>query len=93
MLERMMIMLEKNNEWGRLDIVLGEYLEKKGISKNKIADSANLQRSQLIAYCRNEVQRPDLSVLARICYVLKCEVSEIIRYTPPSESSSLPNSK
>ena len=62
-------MSDKNKDWGHFDIVLGEYLTRNGISKNKIAAAANLQRSQLISYCKNEVQRPDLGVLARICHV------------------------
>ncbi|MDU4959631.1 MAG: helix-turn-helix transcriptional regulator [Sporomusaceae bacterium] len=70
-------------DWGRFDIVLSEYLELHNISKNKLAAAANLQRSQLISYCKNEVQRPDLGVLARICCVLNCELSDIIKYCPP----------
>ena len=70
-------------DWGHFDIVLSEYMEAHQISKNRLAASANLQRTQLIAYCRNEVQRPDLGVLARICCVLGCELGDIIQYKPP----------
>ncbi len=69
-------MSDKNKDWGHFNIVLGEYLTNNGISKNKIAAAANLQRSQLISYCKNEVQRPDLGVLARICCVLKCDLAD-----------------
>jgi putative transcriptional regulator len=78
-------MSDKNKDWGHFDIVLGEYLTRNGISKNKIAAAANLQRSQLISYCKNEVQRPDLGVLARICCVLRCDLADIIKYCPPEE--------
>ena len=81
-------MSDKNKDWGHFDIVLGEYLTRNGISKNKIAAAANLQRSQLISYCKNEVQRPDLGVLARICCVLKCDLVDIIKYCPPAEYPS-----
>ncbi len=70
-------------DWGHFDIVLDEYLKIHNISKNKIASAANLQRSQLISYCKNQVQRPDLGVLARICCVLNCEISDIIKYCAP----------
>lgn len=70
--------------WGYFEIVLAEYLKDHGISKNKLAAAANLQRSQLISYCKNEVQRPDLSVMARICCVLSCELNDIIKYRPPT---------
>lgn len=70
-------------DWGHFDIVLADYLDKYGVSKNKLATAANLQRTQLISYCKNEVQRPDLGVLARICCVLNCELNDIIKYRPP----------
>ncbi len=69
--------------WGHFDIVLADYLDKYGISKNKLAAAANLQRSQLISYCKNEVQRPDLGVLSRICCVLECELNDIVKYRAP----------
>ena len=71
------------HDWGHFDIVLADYLDKYGVSKNKLAEAASLQRTQLISYCKNEVQRPDLGVLARICCVLNCELSDIIKYHPP----------
>lgn len=74
----------KNIKWGHFDIILEDYIKVHGISKNKLESAANLQRTQLIAYCKNEVQRPDLGVLARICYVLNCEISNILKYVPPT---------
>ena len=73
----------KYNNWGHFDIELDSYLRSHNISKNKLENDANLQRTQLIAYCKNEVRRPDLGVLARICCVLNCDVSNILRYIPP----------
>lgn len=74
-------------DYGHFNIVLEEYLKIHNISKNKLAEKASLQRTQLNAYCKNAIQRPDLDVLARICYALNCELSDIIRYIHPSERS------
>lgn len=74
----------KNEQWGYFDIILEDYMKAHNISKNKLANDANLQRTQLIAYCKNAVQRPDLGVLARICYVLNCDISSILKYVPPT---------
>lgn len=52
---------------------------------NFLAIGANLQRTQLNSYCKNNIKRPDLDVLARICYALNCELSDIIRYVHPNE--------
>lgn len=39
-------------DYGHFDIVLAEYLQERQISKNKLAEEANLQRTQLNAYCK-----------------------------------------
>ena len=75
----------ENWNYGHFNIELAEFLEKHNISKNKLATAAKLQRTQLISYCRNEIQRPDLGVLARICCVLNCSLDDIIKYYPPSD--------
>ena len=74
-------------DYGHFDIVLADYLQKRQFSKNKLAEDANLQRTQLNAYCKNEIKRPDLDVLARICYALHCDLTDIIRYVRSSEKN------
>lgn len=56
------------------------------ITKYKLRKDANLQPTQLQTYCRNEIQRLDLAVMARICYALKCELSDIVVYMRPEDS-------
>ena len=65
---------------GRVIITLEEYRLAHNISKNKIVQGANVQRTQLQNYCNNRVSRVDLDVLARICSFLVCELSDIMRY-------------
>ena len=65
---------------GRIVITLEEYRKSRDISKNKIVLGAGVQRTQLQKYCKNEVARVDLGVLARICHFLDCELSDIMRY-------------
>lgn len=70
-------------DWGHFELTLERYLKQKGFSKHRLAERAKLQKTQLTAYCRNQVQRPDLHVLARICMVLECDIADILRYIPP----------
>ena len=79
--------MSEHLDYGHFDIVLAEYLQKKSMSKNKLAEKANLQRTQLNAYCKNDIKRPDLDVLARICYALDCDLADIIRYVRSSEKN------
>lgn len=64
-------------EYGTIRIKLDELIEKSGISKNKLSHKAEMQRTQLNNYCNNQITRLDIDVLARICTVLKCSISEL----------------
>ena len=67
-------------DFGRIIFKIDEVLEEKKISKNKLEKEANLQRTQLNSYCNNKVKRLDLVTIAKICYVLDCEIEDIIEY-------------
>ena len=66
---------------GKIIICLDEKLKEKGLSKNKFAQRAEMQRTQLNRYIKNEVALISVDVLARMCSVLKCEVSDILKYS------------
>lgn len=74
--------------FGSIKIKLDEQIHKTGISKNKLSQRAELQRTQLNRYCSNEVTRIDLDVLARICTVLDCKIEDILEFVPPSNTIS-----
>ena len=61
------------NEYGKIKIKLNEMIEKNGISKNKLSQRAEMQRTQINRYCKNEITRLDTDVLARLCTVLNCD--------------------
>ena len=67
-------------DYGKVEIVLKNILDKKGISRNKlstmIAANYNLENRNY----NNKVIRIDLDIIARICYALNCEVSDILKY-------------
>lgn len=70
-------------EFGTIRLKLDEQLKKSGLSKNKFSQRAELQRTQLNKYLRNEVSLLDKAVLARMCTVLNCEISDILEFIPP----------
>lgn len=42
-------------DYGHFDIVLADFLKKNSISKNQLSEKANLQRTQLNSYCKNNL--------------------------------------
>ncbi len=67
-------------DYGFVKINLKEIMSEQNISINKLANRAEMERTQLKAYINGDIQRIDLSVLARLCYVLECDVSDLIKY-------------
>lgn len=60
-------------------IDLENLLKEKNISKNKVCEAYNLQRTQLNNYCKNKVTRIDFSILAKLCEYLDCTPNDILK--------------
>ncbi len=69
--------------YGTIKINLDEQLKKSGLSKNKFAQKAELQRTQLNHYLNGDVSLLDRAVLGRMCTVLGCKIEDILEFIPP----------
>jgi putative transcriptional regulator len=70
-------------DYGQIRIKLAEFMQEHNISINKLAFRAEMQRTQLKSYMKEDVQRVDLAVLSRLCYALECNLEDLIEYVPP----------
>jgi len=77
-----------NVDYGHIHIKLDQIMKEQDISINKLAFRAEMQRTQLKAYIKNEVQRLDISVLSRLCYALECSLEDLIEYVPAEKKSN-----
>lgn len=75
-------------EYGTIKIKLDELIRNTGISKNMLSHRAEMQRSQINHYCNNTISRLDIDVLARICTVLDCSISDLLEFVP-SENNKI----
>ncbi len=67
-------------DYGKIDICLKEILDKRGLTRYYLVRTTNTRFEVINKWYSNEVERLDLDVLARICYVLNCSPSDIIKY-------------
>lgn len=71
--------------YGTIEIKLDKLIEDRGVSLNQLSFRSEVQRSQLRKYRDNKIQRIDIDLVMRLCYVLDCSFYELIHYRPPIE--------
>ena len=76
-----------SNNYGTIHIKLTEITKSLNISKNTVMKKARMQRTQLNHYYRNEINRIDIDVLARLCFAFNCNIEDILEYIPPEYKS------
>ena len=75
-------------DYGHITIKLKDIMSKQNISINRLACRAEMQRTQLNAYMNGDIQRIDLAVIARLCYVLECNLTDLLEYVPSSNGNT-----
>ena len=62
-------------------IILEDTLEKMGITRYQLSKLTGIRYQIIDNYYKNKVVRYDMYVLDKICSVLKCGISDIIKYS------------
>ena len=73
------VVLIKN--YGKINLKLKEIMDSRNINRNYLARAVNSRFEVINKWYENNVEKIDADVLARICYVLKCQISDIIEYS------------
>ena len=68
------------NSYGTVSIHLREMIEQRGITRYRLAKLADTRFEVVEKWCSGTVERIDTDVLARFCYILDCEIADILRY-------------
>ena len=77
------IMTVKN--YGRIIYHFAEVMDSKGITRNKLASLTGVRFEVADRLYKGIVERMDMDVLARVCYVLDCQVDDVIEYSKDAE--------
>ena len=67
-------------DYGHVKIVLKEFLDKNKISRNKLCSMIATNYDLVNRYYNNKVIRIDLDIIARICFALNCNITDILKY-------------
>lgn len=67
-------------DYGKVEIVLKDILEKKNISRNKLCTMIAANYDLVNRYYNNKVIRIDLDIIARMCFALNCNIFDILKY-------------
>lgn len=67
--------------YGKVEIKLSSIMIERNISIYQMSKLASLKYSTVKSYYMNSpITRIDLDVIAKMCYVLDCKVSDILEY-------------
>ena len=68
-------------DFGKVELNLKEYLDKHGITRNQLSVYTGIKYQTIDRYYKAvDIERVDLTLLAKICFVLECNLSDILRY-------------
>lgn len=70
-------------EYGAVRLRLRELMDRRGINRNQMARRIGVRFEVVDKWYRGEVEKLDLDVLARLCFVLGCQAGELLEYKGP----------
>lgn len=68
-----------------ITIKLKGLLKKHNMSKTRLSHMTEMNLHQINKYYNNNVKRLDTETLAKLCYILKCDLGELIEYEADKE--------
>ncbi len=75
-------------DYGEIRFNIRPMMEKRHVSKTQLAKRTGLHHQIINRYYNNDLSRYDKDILARICYILGCELSDIMYYEKPKKTEN-----
>ena len=67
-------------DYGRIVYRFSDIMDEKGITRNNLASLTGIRFEVADRLYKGIVERMDMDILARVCYVLDCQVGDVIQY-------------
>lgn len=68
-------------DYGQINFNITKIMKQKNISKNQLAKKTGLHHQVIERYVTGSITRYDSDVLARLCYILDCNLEDIMSYS------------
>jgi len=68
-------------DYGKIIFHVKEIMDSKELTRSKLAKLANIRFEVADKWYHGNIERMDIDVLTRICFVLNCQISDLITYT------------
>lgn len=72
-------------DYGRIRLRLKEVMDARSITRGALARKTDTRFEVIDKWYSGKPERIDLDLLARICYVLNCEINDLLEYEPPEK--------
>jgi putative transcriptional regulator len=67
-------------DYGCISFHFDKVMDAKGITRNKLAMLTGIRFEVADRLYKGIIERMDIDVLARVCFVLDCQVGDVIKY-------------
>ena len=72
------IFMPKN--YGMIIFSFDKVMDKKQINRNQLASRAGIRFEVADRFYNGKIERMDIDVLARVCFVLDCDVADVMSF-------------
>lgn len=72
-------------KYGEIKLRLGELMDRQGIKRGQLAKLIDVRFEVADKWYRGEVEKMDLDILSRICFVLECQPGDLLEYQENQE--------
>ncbi|WP_312643584.1 helix-turn-helix transcriptional regulator [Hydrogenoanaerobacterium sp.] len=68
-------------DYGKISFHIKEIMDKKSLTRSALARLADVRFEVADKWYNGNIERMDVDVLTRICFVLDCDISDLMTYS------------